>query len=105
VASVKFLIDTMCANFTVESLCDLVKGQLSDCSCAISDIAHAKLAGRAIDHLRMTQRACTISDIAREIAQRDRSLDIGSAQTLAQAAVEALVELGDVEIDSAEAYP
>jgi len=94
----------MCANFTVDSLCDLVRRRIVLGSGTFNDVALAKLAGQAIDHLRLTQGSCTISDIAYEIVQRDRSLDIVSAQTLAQAAVEALVESGDVAIQGADVY-
>ena len=103
-ASLKFLIDTMCANFTVDSLCGLVKARLIQGSNTINDIAQAKLAGRAIDHLRLTRGSCSISDITDEIMQRDRTLDIMSAETLAQAAVEALVESGDVAMQGADIY-
>jgi len=101
VASLKFLIDTMCANFTVDSLCGLVKARLIQGSNTINDIAQAKLAGRAIDHLRLTRGSCSITH---EIMQRDRTLDIMSAETLAQAAVEALVESGDVAMQGADIY-
>lgn len=78
--SLKFLIDSMCANFTVESICDLIKGQL-------------------------TRGSCTISDIALEIIQKDPTLDILSAVTLARAAVEALVERGTVALQGDTVYP
>ncbi|MBI4302164.1 MAG: hypothetical protein HY664_06130 [Chloroflexi bacterium] len=78
--SIKFLIDSMCANFTVESLCDLVK-------------------------VRLAQGSCLISDIARDIVQKDRSLDIMSAKTLADAAVEALAQRGDATIRGPHIYP
>ena len=72
-ASLQFSIDNICANFTVESISDLVKSTLA--------------AGPG-----------TISDIARAVADGDRSLDIKSAQTLAEAAVEALVVSGDLAV-------
>ncbi len=76
----QFLIDTMCANFNRESMRNLVKA-------------------------RLDQGACTIDDIAQEIMQRDRTLDIVSAQRLAEAAVEALTESGEVTIRGAYVHP
>ncbi len=71
--SLKFLIDNMCANFTEESVYGLVKTLLAE-------------------------NPCTISDIARGVADKDRSLDIKSAQVLAEAAVETLAQRGDLVI-------
>ncbi|MBI3979086.1 MAG: hypothetical protein HY331_12955 [Chloroflexi bacterium] len=76
----KFLIDDMCAKFSLESMCDLVR-------------------------TRVTRGACTVEDVAHEIIQRDHSLDIVSARTLAQAAVETLAESGDVAIQGAHVSP
>ncbi len=78
--SLKYLIDNICANFTVESMSSLVKTQLG-------------------------QGPCTIGDIAREIERRDRSLDIKSAQKLAEAAVEGLAQSGDVSVEGAYVRP
>lgn len=72
-ASLGFLIDNLCANFTVASMNDLVKTQLA-------------------------QGPSTINDIARTISGKDGSLDTGSAQKLAEAAVEALAQSGEVTI-------
>ena len=63
----------MCANFTVEAMSTLVKERLS-------------------------RGPCTISDLVREVAGSDRTLDTKSAQILAQAAVESLAENGDITI-------
>ena len=63
----------MCANFTVEAMSELVKK-------------------------RLTQGPCTISDLSRAVAGTDRTLDIKSAQILAQAAVESLNEKGDIAV-------
>ena len=71
--SIKFLIDSMCANFTLESMDALVKTLVAE-------------------------RPCTLSDIAQRIADSDRSLDIKSAQAIAEAAVEALSQRGDVVV-------
>lgn len=52
----------------------------------------------------LVERPRTISDIALAIADRDRSLDIGSAQTLAEAAVEALAHSGVIAVEDAHIY-
>lgn len=69
----QFLIDDMCANFTIEAMSELIKK-------------------------RLQQGPCTITDLAHEVAGVDRSMDIKSAQILAQAAVDSLVENGNVAI-------
>lgn len=78
-ASLKFLVDSMCANFTVESMHALVKTVLAE-------------------------RPCAIGDIARRVAESDRSLDIKSAQRLAEAAVEDLAQTGAIAIRGAHLY-
>ena len=70
--SLQFLIDNMCANFTEQSMFTLVTTLLA-------------------------QRPCTMADIALRITQKDPSLDLASAGDLAQAAVEALTQRGDVQ--------
>ena len=72
-ASLGFLIDNLCANFTVASMNDLVKA-------------------------RLAERPSTISDIARAIASKDRSLDAENTRKLAEAAVEALAQSGEVTV-------
>jgi len=83
VASLQFFIDNICANFTVESLSDLVKSTLAAGPDTISVEAYRRLAK---------------SDLARAVADGDRTLDIKSAQTLAEAAVESLVVSGDLAV-------
>ncbi|MBI2872044.1 MAG: hypothetical protein HYY00_02505 [Chloroflexi bacterium] len=75
-ASLQFLIDNMCAGFTVASMYALVR-------------------------TRLAEGACTIGDIAHRVAEADRTLDIGSAKTLAEAAIEALAKSGDVVVQEA----
>lgn len=72
--SVKFLVDDLCAKFTEQILFHLIKTLLAE-------------------------RPCTINDIARKIADQDRSLDMKSAQALAEAAVEALWHIDEITID------
>jgi hypothetical protein len=69
----QFLIDDMCANLSVAVMSRLVKE-------------------------RLTQGPCTIHDLAWKVAGRDRTLDIKSAQILAQAGVDSLKESGDVTV-------
>ena len=69
----QFLIDDMCANLSVAVMSRLVKE-------------------------RLTQGPCTIDDLARGVAGTDRTLDIKSAQILAQAGVDSLKESGDVTV-------
>ncbi len=77
--SVKFLVDDMCANFTEELLFRLVKTLLAE-------------------------RPRTIVDIARGIADKDCTLDIKSAQTLAEAAVEELWKIDDISTEGDYIY-
>lgn len=70
-ASLQFLIDNICANFTVKALNNLVKVQVS-------------------------RGPCLVSEIAREIRCDDRTLDFASSRALAEAALEALEETGEV---------
>ena len=69
--SLQFLIDNMCANFTEQAMFNLVTTLLAE-------------------------KPCTMADIALRITRKDPSLDIASAGDLAQAAVQALVQRGDV---------
>lgn len=75
-ASLQFLIDNLCANFTQRSIYGLLEALLAE-------------------------RPRTMSDIALAIADKDRSLDMGSAQVLAKAAVEALAESGVIAVEDA----
>ena len=75
-ASLQFLIDNLCADFTQRSIYRLLEALLAE-------------------------RARTIGDITLAIAQKDRSLDIDSAQTLAEAAVDALAESGVIAVEDA----
>ena len=71
--SLQFLIDNICADFTVDSLLGVVRTCLAKGPSTMSEITHA-------------------------IMQKDRSLDVKSAEGLAEGAVEALSESGDVEV-------
>ena len=77
--SLQFLIDDLCANFTQGALYSLIEALL--------------LEGRR-----------TVAEIALAIADRDRSLDPGSARALAEAAIEALAESGVVAVEDGLVY-
>jgi|TARA_B100002003_G_C13989067_1_gene477989 hypothetical protein len=72
--TVQYVIDTICANFTVDSMCDLIKTQVS-------------------------QGPVMVAEIAREIRCEDRTLDFSSSKMLAEAALEALEKRGDIVIE------
>ncbi|MDP6100129.1 MAG: hypothetical protein QGH66_01730 [Dehalococcoidia bacterium] len=71
--SLKFLLDSMCANFTERCLHDLVT-------------------------IMVDENVCSVDDIVSRITVKDPSLDVKSAQTLAEGAVEALAQTGQVAV-------
>ena len=71
--TLQFLIENICADFTVDSLLGLVRTCLANGS-------------------------STISNITRAIMQKDHSLDVRCAEGLAECAVQTLSESGDVEV-------
>ncbi len=77
--TLQFLIDNICADFTVDSLLGLVRTCLAN-------------------------GPSTISDITRAIMQKDRSLDAKCAEGLAEGAVQAMSESGDVEVRESRVY-
>ncbi len=77
--TLQFIIDNICADFTVDSLLGLVKTCLAN-------------------------GPSTISDITRAIIQKDRSLDVRCAEGLAEGAVQAMSESGDVEVRESRVY-
>ena len=77
--TLQFLIDNICADFTVNSLLGLVRTCLAN-------------------------GPSTISDITRAIMQKDLSLDVRCAEGLAEGAVQALSESGDVEVRGSWVY-
>jgi hypothetical protein len=78
--SLQFLIDNICADFTVNSLLNVVR------TC-------------------VARGPSTMSEITQAIMEKDRSLDVKSAEGLAEGAVEALSESGNVEIKGWSVYP
>ena len=77
--TLQFLIDNICADFTVDSLLGLVRTCLAN-------------------------GPSTINYITRSIIQKDRSLDVRCAEGLAEGAVQALSESGDVEVRESWVY-
>ena len=73
-ASLQFIIDSICANFTVNSMYELVKVRLRD-------------------------GPFTVAEIARDIRCTDRTLDFDSSKKLAEAALEALAQRGDIVLE------
>jgi hypothetical protein len=79
IKTLQFLIDNICADFTVDSLL----GQVMTC---------------------LVKGPSTISDITRAIMRKDPSLDERCAKGLAESAVQALSDSGDLEIRGSRIY-
>jgi hypothetical protein len=77
--TLQFLIDHICADFTVSSLLGVVK-------------------------TRLAEGPCTKNDIAAAIMQKDPSLDIRCAEGLAEGAVLFLTENGVIEAKDSRIY-
>jgi len=77
--TLQFIIDNICADFTVDSLLGVVRTCLANGPSTINDITHA-------------------------IIQKDRSLDVRCAEGLAEGAVQALSEIGEVEVMESRVY-
>ncbi len=79
-AALQYIIDSICANFTVASMYDVVK-------------------------LRLSLGPCTVDEIAHEVRCEDRTLDFSSSKILAEAALEAMVLRGDIRIEGDHIFP
>ncbi len=77
--TLQFLIDHVCADFTVDSLLGLAR------TCLASG-------------------PTTINEISRAIIQKDRSLDVRCAKGLAEGVVQALSDIGEVEVRDSLVY-
>ncbi len=77
--TMQFLIDNICADFTVDSLLALVRK-------------------------RVANGPATISDITEAIKQKDRTLDVRCAEGLAEGAVQVLCESGDIQVRESLVY-
>ncbi len=79
-ASLQYVIDSICSKLTVESMYRLIK-------------------------LRLDQGTFQVAEIVPFIQREDRSLDYDSARMLADAAFEALAARGDLRIDGDRIHP
>ncbi len=77
--TLQFLIDNICADFTVDSLLGLVRTCLAN-------------------------GPTTISGITQAIIEKDRSLDVRCAEGLSEGAVLTMSERGDAEVREALVY-
>ncbi len=77
--TLQFLIDNICADFTVESLLGLVR------TCLVNG-------------------PTTINRITQAIIEKDRSLDVRCAEGLSEGAVQTMSERGDVEVKGSLVY-
>ena len=77
--TLQFLIDNICADFTLDSLLGLAR------TCLASGPS-------------------TINEISRAIIQKDRSLDARCAKGLAEGVVQALSDIGEVEVRDSLVY-
>ncbi len=77
--TLQFLIDHVCADFTVDSLLGLARTCLAN-------------------------GPSTVSEISRAIIQRDRSLDVRCADGLAEGVVLTLSDIGEVEVRESLVY-
>ncbi len=77
--TLQFIIDNICADFTVDSLLGVVRTCLAN-------------------------GPSTIGDITRAILLKDRSLDTSCAEGLAEGVVLAMSESGDVEVRESMVY-
>ena len=77
--TLQFLIDHICADFTVASLLGVARKCVADGS-------------------------CTTGDITRAIMKRDPSLDVKCAEGLAEGVVLALEDSGEVEVRDSRVY-
>jgi hypothetical protein len=79
-ASLQYVIDSICSSLTVESMYELIK-------------------------VRINQGPFKVGEVLPLIQSKDRSLDVSSAKMLAEAALEALAQRGDVRIEGDCIYP
>ena len=79
-ASLQYLFDTICANFTEESMFRLLRE-------------------------RINQGQFTVDEILPLLQNKDGSLDTGSARMLAEAALEELARRGEIRKEGDNIYP
>lgn len=78
--SLQYVIDTICASVTEESMYELIEKQLEKGSFVVDEILPL-------------------------IQSQDRSLDLGSAKMLAEAALQSLAQRGDLQMYGEYVYP
>ena len=79
-ASLQFVIDSICSRLTSETMYRLVRG-------------------------RLAQGPFTLSEIVPLVQREDRSLDRDSARMLIEAACADLAERGEIRMDGERAHP
>ena len=79
-SSLQYVIDSICSKITVEFMYELIE-------------------------VRLRQGPFTVGEILPLIRCEDRSLDFSSAKMLAEAALEALAQSGDIRIEGDCIYP
>lgn len=79
-ASLQYVIDSICTSLTVESMYELIK-------------------------VRLRQGAFSVDDILPSVQSNDRSLDSSSARMLAKAALEELAHHGDIRVEGDSIFP
>lgn len=79
-ATLQYMIDTICASVTAEFVYDLMKSKIS-------------------------QGMFIVDETLPLIQAKDRSLDLNSARMLAEAALEDLAQIGLLRIDNDRIYP
>jgi hypothetical protein len=77
--SVQYVIDSICASVTVDCVYKIIEAMLS-------------------------QETLTVAEILPLIQSKDRSLDLGSAKLIAQAALDDMVQRGIIKIEGDNIY-
>lgn len=78
--SLQYVIDTICSRLTPDAIYRLIKARLG-------------------------QGAFGVDELVPLIRAGDRSLDSGSAKMLAEAAIEALAQGGEIRIEDGQVFP
>ncbi len=79
-ASLQYVIDSMCSSVTVECVYKIIEASLS-------------------------QGSFTVDEILPLIQTKDRSLDLGSAKSIAQAGLDDMIKAGIIRIEGDIIYP
>jgi hypothetical protein len=79
-ASLQYVIDSICSKVTVESIHRMIR-------------------------LRLDRGRFGITEIIPQIQQEDRSLDHDSAKMIAEAAISEMAQSGDLRVDGQSVFP